>query len=314
MGIDYQDLKEKLWEVLPKGENKDEAVSELAEGLSGEGKKRYNKAMEIYSDYKKFKKDLQGAIVFGPYGDDGSNAFKLSLRNTNVTKTLLGMLNESYKLASSEINSMKSFVERWADNTAYATRTATKTAFGIFGGGEDKAVTEFDNLVVNPIKKLCKVANNFKTPDKKMDEKKVLEIKSIALKNVVEELKETQASLLKYVNHTMEKLPDESVLNNMPGTQVFLRILLGLSGIKRKGGKPIEESIKDNSQKYKKYLSLLGINGGGLLALMTVYTINSYGLPYGFDPQKHQPNKKLYDKVESEKWKKLDSVREKYEK
>ena len=132
--------------------------------------------------------------------------------------------------------------------------------------------------------------------------------------SIVEELKKTQASLLKYVNYTMEKLPDESVLKTMPGTQVFLRILLGLSGIKRKGGKPIEESIKNNSQLYKKHLNLIGIDGGGLLALLTFYTVNSYGYVYGLHPQNIVPDKEIYDEVESKKWSKLDSVRAKYEK
>ena len=329
MDIDYRDLKEKLWEMLPKGENKDEAVAKLAEGLSEEAKKRYSKAMEIYNDYKKFKRDLQGAMLFGPYSDKNrSNCIKLSLRNPSVTNTLLGLLNESYKLASSEINSTKTFLSRWGNNTVYVTRAAAaKVSSIVLGGGEDKIITEFDRLVNAPIKNLCRVANSFNDPDKNMDEEKAEELRCSVQQNIVEELKKTQASLLKYVNYTMEKLSDESVLKDMPGTQVFLRILLGLSGITRKGSKTIEDisdisqmykiylkNIKNNSQLYKKHLNSIGINGGGLLALLTVYTLNAYECLYGLHPQNIVPDKELYNEIESKKWGKLDSVRAKYEK
>ena len=80
------------------------------------------------------------------------------------------------------------------------------------------------------------------------------------------------SSLEGYVNYTFKQFPENETFENMPGVQVFLRILLGLAGIERPG-KAISSDGLGNGKARANYVFKFDdfenySFGGGLLALL----------------------------------------------
>ena len=302
-----------VWESLPKGEEKEKLIAATDKELEELYDKSKVEALKIYRDYKNFKKTVKDELVKAN-NNNYSNLGK-TLLNDFIEKTLMDLITKSYSLAKSEIDSTKGIISSVSESISYVLKTAGGMLSYIWGG-DPIAKSKFDSDVKTPIKELCKF---LKEHDEIENDEEITVI--------FNKFKDTQASLEGYVSYIFKQLPRNETFENMPGIQVFLRILLGLSGITRKGSKTIEDisdisqmykiylkNIKNNSQLYKKHLNSIGINGGGLLALLTVYTLNAYECLYGLHPQNIVPDKELYNEIESKKWGKLDSVRAKYEK
>lgn len=260
-----------LWESLPKGDEKNRLIAATDDELEKIYNKSKAEAMKIYRDYKNFKTTIKnGKVVVGSCYT-ASNSEDISLLSDSVEKTLIGLLTKSYSLAKSEINSTKGIVSNAAGSAVRALRTAGGMLSSILGG-KPIPKTKFETDVQKPIKELCELSKKKKkwdcgsmNKDAKSDEKDIEEI--------FNKFKRTQASLEGYVKYTFGQFPIGETFENMPGVQVFLRILLGLAGIERadKGissdgvgnGKARANYVFESPGFCKNY-SL----GGGLLALL----------------------------------------------
>lgn len=231
-------------------------------------KKLYDKskveAMKIYRDYKNFKETIKnGKVVVGNNYSAKSNSEDISLLSDYVEKTLIGLLTKSYSLAKTEMNSIRGIISNAAGSAVRLFRTAGGMLSSILGG-DSIPKTKFEADVQKPIKELCKLSKKkwdcgFMNKDAKSDEKDIEEI--------FNKFNYTQASLEGYVKYTFEQFPRDETFENMPGVQVFLRILLGLAGIER-SGKVISSDGVGNGKARANYVFESYSFGDGLLALL----------------------------------------------
>lgn len=298
-----------LWESLPKGEEKEKLIAATDDELEKLYDKSKVEAMKIYRDYKNFKKTIKnGEVVVSNNYSARSNNKDISLLSDSVEKTLIGLLTKSYSLAKSEINSTRGIVSNAAGSAMRVFRAAGGMLSSIFGG-DPIAKTKFEADVQKPIKELCEFSQKkygcgITNRDDKDDEKDIEEI--------FNKFKHTQASLEGYVNYTFEQFPRNETFENMPGVQVFLRILLGLAGIER-SGKGISSDGVGNGKARANYVFEFSYYencsfGGGLLALL-VY--NAVVAIKEFQIQKHTLLAPLTYADEEELGRKSSEVRNK---
>lgn len=259
-----------LWESLPKGEEKEKLIAATDDELEKLYDKSKVEAMKVYRDYKNFKKTIKnGEVVVRNNYSSCSNSKDISLLSDSVEKTLIGLLTKSYSLAKSEINSAKGIVSSAAGSAVRVFRAAGGMLSSIFGG-DPIAKTKFEADVQKPIKELCEFSKKkyycgfSRSKDFNSDEKDIEEI--------FNKFKQTQASLEEYVNYTFEQFPRNETFENMPGVQVFLRILLGLAGIERSGKGISSDGVENGKARANYVFEFSGCKsysfGGGLLALL----------------------------------------------
>lgn len=258
-----------LWESLPKGEEKEKLIAATDDELEKLYDKSKVEAMKVYRDYKNFKKTIKnGKVVVRNNYSSCSNSKDISLMSDSVEKTLIGLLTKSYSLAKSEINSAKGIVSNAAGSAVRVFRAAGGMLSSIFGG-DPIVKTKFEADVQKPIKELCEfskkkygcgITNRYDKDDKK------------DIEEIFNKFKHTQASLEGYVNYTFEQFPRNETFENMPGVQVFLRILLGLAGIERSGKGISSDEVENGKARANYVFEFSGCKsysfGGGLLALL----------------------------------------------
>ena len=299
-----------VWESLPKGEEKENLIAATDEELEYQYDKSKVKALKLYRDYKNFKKTVKDEFV-KTNNDNYSNLGK-TLLNDYIEKTLMDLITKSYSLAKSEIDSTKGIISSVSESIS----SVLKTAGGMLSyilGGDPIAKSKFDSDVKTPIKELCKFL-------KEHDE-----IKSDdEITAIFNKFKDTQASLEGYVSYIFKQIPVNETFENMPGIQVFLRILLGLAGVER-AGKVISNDGTGNGKARANYVLRIRIKnysenypfGGGLLALVVYNTVyNAYRLSPLFKEMERDRIKEL-EEINSEKIRKkktgMDKIAEKDE-
>lgn len=255
-----------MWESLPKGEEKDKLMAATDEELEKLYDKSKVEAMKIYRDYKNFKKTIKDGNL-----DTYLGYSETSLLSDSIEKTLIGLLTKSYSLSKREINSTKGIISNAVEGSVRMLRAAGGMLSTIFGG-DPIAETKFETDVKKPIKELCEFSQKkYKSLNKKK------EINETEIYKVIEEIfnkfKSTQASLEGYVSYVFKQFPkDESFENNMPGVQVFLRILLGLAGVQRAGKSVSSDGVGNGKARANYEFKCTGERkysfGGGLLALL----------------------------------------------
>lgn len=256
------------------------------------------KALRLYGDYKNLKKTVKDELA-------KSNLEK-TLSSDSIEKTLIDLLTKSYLLAKSELNLTKEIIVSAADSIAYGLRAAGGMLSYICGG-DPIAKTKFESDVKNPIKDLFKCL-------KKSDE---ISKGDEDFTEIFNKFKDTQASLEGYVSYTFKKIPDDKALENMPGVQVFLRILLGLAGVERVG-KVISNDGTGNGKARANYVFETRTKsysfGGGLLALV-VYNIvySAYRLSPSFKEMERARNR-MNDMIKNMKKEKIDILKKLAEK
>ncbi len=272
-----------VWESLPKGEEKEKLIAATDKELEELYDKSKVEALKIYRDYKNFKKTVKDELVKAN-NNNYSNLGK-TLLNDFIEKTLMDLITKSYSLAKSEIDSTKGIISSVSESISYVLKTAGGMLSYIWGG-DPIAKSKFDSDVKTPIKELCKF---LKEHDEIENDEEITVI--------FNKFKDTQASLEGYVSYIFKQLPRNETFENMPGIQVFLRILLGLAGVERTG-KVISNDGTGNGKvranyefatRTKKYSF-----GGGLLALVVYNTVyNAYRLSPSFKEMERARIKEL---------------------
>ena len=271
-----------LWESLPKGEEKEKLIAATDDELEKLYDKSKVEAMKIYRDYKNFKKTIKNGKVSDGAGSKNFNLRELSLLNDSIKRTLIDLLNKSYSLAKSEIDSAKGIVSSAAGSMVRSLRTAGGMLSSLFGG-DPIPKTQFEAKVLVPIRELCKLLeketlfSNYAELDGRV-------------KEVCSKFKDVQASLEEYVIYSFKKFPDDETFESMPGVQVLLRILLGLAGVER-AGKSISNDGTGTGKARANYAYKNNILfGGGLLALLVCNTVRCYAVNNIFVGASHEKN------------------------
>lgn len=307
-----------MWESLPKGDEKDKLMAATDDELEKLYDKSKVKAMEIYRDYKNFKKTIKDGVV--KFNDYNNNYRDISLLSDSIEKTLIGLLTKSYSLSKSEINSTKGIISNAIEGSVRMLRAAGGMLSTIFGG-DPIAETKFETDVKKPIKELCelfKKKNNSSCDEK--ENKKFEEKINKDIEEIFNKFKYTQASLEGYVDHVFKQFPKNESFENMPGVQVFLRILLGLAGVER-AGKSVSSDGVGNGKARANYVFNYGGErkysfGGGLLALLVYNTMVYYVKAKSIGRRAliflSPENQKKMDRESSEVRGKLDQFKDKY--